>query len=60
MEPDRQRRYAKRSESERFNGRLKDDCGGRFVRVRGHPKVHAHLMFGLLVIFAEALLNLLA
>lgn len=58
MEPDRQRRYAKRSESERFNSRLKDDCGGRFVRVRGHPKVHTHLMFGLLVIFAQALFAL--
>lgn len=60
MEPDRKRRYGKRSQAERFNSRLKDDCGGRFVRVRGHPKVHAHLMFGLLVIFAEALLNLIA
>lgn len=57
-EPDRKRRYGKRSQSERFNSRLKDNCGGRFVRVRGHPKVHAHLMFGVLVIFAEALLNL--
>ena len=60
MEPDRARRYRHRTQSERFNSRLKDDCGGRFVRVRGHPKVHAHLMFGLLVIFAEALLNLIA
>jgi len=60
LEPDRKRRYGKRSQAERFNSRLKDNCGGRFIRVRGHPKVHAHLMFGLLVIFAEALLNLLA
>ena len=60
MEPDRARRYHHRTQAERFNSRLKDNCGGRFVRVRGHPKVHAHLMFGLLVIFAEALLNLLA
>jgi hypothetical protein len=59
MEPDRKRRYGKRSQAERFNSRLKDNCGGRFVRVRGHPKVHAHLMFGLLVIFAEALLRLI-
>jgi len=58
MEPDRARRYGKRSQAERFNSRLKDNCGGRFVRVRGHPKVHAHLMLGLLVIFAEALLKL--
>ena len=60
MEPDRARRYHHRTQAERFNSRLKDNCGGRFVRVRGHPKVHAHLMFGLLVIFAEALLKLIA
>jgi hypothetical protein len=60
MEPDRARRYHHRTLSERFNSRLKDDRGGRFVRVRGHPKVHTHLMFGLLVIFAEARLNLIA
>jgi len=60
MEPDRARRYRDRAQAERFNSRLKDNCGGRFVRVRGHPKVHTHLMFGLLVIFAEALLNLIA
>jgi len=56
--PDRARRYEVRTMSERFNARLKDDCGGRNVRVRGHSKVHAHLMFGLLVVFSEALLGL--
>ena len=59
MEPDRARRYWKRSSAERVNARLKDDCGGRIVRVRGAPKVHTHLMFGVLVIFAEALLRIL-
>jgi hypothetical protein len=59
MEPDRAIRYRNRSSVERVNSRLKDDCGGRSVRVRGAPKVHTHLMFGLLVIFAEALLGLL-
>lgn len=58
MEPDRDRRYNNRTTVERFNSRLKDGCGGRMVRVRGKPKVHAHLMFGVLVIFAEALLSL--
>jgi hypothetical protein len=58
MEPDRARRYRNRSSAERVNSRLKDDCGGRMVRVRGAPKVHTHLMFGVLVIFAEALLGL--
>ena len=59
METDRARRYRNRSSAERVNSRLKDDCGGRMVRVRGAPKVHTHLMFGVLVIFVEALLGLL-
>lgn len=59
MEPDRAERYKNRTASERFNSRLKDDHGGRTVRVRGNAKVHAHLMFGLLVVFAEAVLGLL-
>jgi hypothetical protein len=58
MEPDRAMRYRNRSSAERVNARLKDDCGGSNVRVRGAPKVHTHLMFGVLVIFAEALLAL--
>lgn len=59
MESDRARRYRNRTSAERVNSRLKDDGGGRTVRVRGAPKVHTHLMFGVLVIFAEALLGLL-
>ena len=40
-----ERRYVERSGSERVNGRLKDEFGGRHVRVRGYDKVLAHLMF---------------
>ena len=58
MTPDRARRYKTRTTVERFNSQLKDNCGGRMVRVRGKPKVHTHLMFGLLVILAQALLSL--
>lgn len=58
MDPDRAQTYKGRTVAERFNARLKDEVGGKTVRVRGVRKVHAHLMFGLLVIFAEALLNL--
>ena len=58
MEPDRGRRYNNRTTAERFNSRFKDGCGGRMVRVRGGRKVHLHLMFGVLVIFAQSLLNL--
>ena len=44
-----ERRYVVRSGSERVNGRLKDEFGGRHVRVRGYDKVLAHLMFGMTV-----------
>lgn len=43
---------------ERAYSRLKDDFGGRQVRVRGHRKVHAHLMFGVPALFADQLLQL--
>ena len=48
-----------RSQAERVNSLLKDNHGGRHVRVRGAPKVHTHLMFGILVIAAEQILRLL-
>jgi len=58
MVQDRAETYKGRTVAERFNARLKDEVGGKTVRVRGVRKVHAHLMFGLLVIFAGTLLNL--
>lgn len=58
MEPDRARHYRARSSSERVNSDLKDNHGGRSVRVRGGAKVATHLMFGILVMSAEALLRL--
>lgn len=58
MAPDRAEHYIGRTVVERFNARFKDEFGGQMVRVRGHRKVHAHLMFGLLVIFADQLLRL--
>lgn len=57
MEPDRARRFDHRTASERFNSDLKDNHGGRTVRVRGQPKVHTHLMLGLVVIFAKVVLG---
>lgn len=59
MEPDRARHYNARSSAERVNADLKDNHGGRSVRVRGAAKVMSHLMFGILVMSAEALLRLL-
>jgi hypothetical protein len=57
LDPPEALRYRKRTQSERFNGWLKDDYGGRQVRVRGGPKVHTHLMCGLLVIFARVIIS---
>lgn len=58
MEPDRAERLKGRTVVERFNARLKDEFGGLTARVQGHRKLHAHLMFGLLVIFADQLLRI--
>ena len=54
-----ERRYVVRSGSERINGRLKDEFGGRHVRVRGCDKVLAHLMFGMTVLTASQLMRLI-
>ncbi|MEE9544266.1 MAG: transposase [Rhodospirillales bacterium] len=60
-------RYNERSTVERVscqpfgtgqNGRLKDDFGGRVVRVRGHDKVMCHLMFGVLALSVDQLIRL--
>ena len=58
LEPDRAARFKGRTVAERFNARLKDEFGGLVARVQGHRKMHAHLMFGLLVIFADQLLRI--
>jgi len=52
-----QRRYAERSTAERVNSALKDNHGGRTVRVRGAAKVMCHLMFGMLTLTALQLLR---
>jgi len=49
------RRYNERSNVERVNGRLKDEFGGRMIRVRGCAKVMTHLMFGILALTADQL-----
>ena len=55
-----QRRYNERSNVERVNGRLKDEFGGKMVRVRGNAKVMAHLMFGIIALAADQLIRLVA
>jgi len=52
------RRYHERSTVERVNGRLKDEFGGRHVRVRGHAKVLCHLMFGIVALLVDQLMRL--
>lgn len=51
-------RYNQRSTVERVNARLKDEFGGRVVRVRGHAKVMCHLMFGILALTANQMIIL--
>jgi hypothetical protein len=51
-------RYNERSTVERANARLKDEFGARNLRVRGHAKAMCHLMFGVCVLAADALLQL--
>ena len=50
--------YDFRTMAERVNARLKDEFGGRFVRVRGAVKVKCHLMFGVLALAADQLVRL--
>jgi hypothetical protein len=57
MAPHEQIRFRERTVVERAYARLKDEFGGRFVRVRGHAKVMAHLMFGVIVLTVEQLLR---
>ncbi len=49
-------RYRERSTVERVNARLKDEFGGRVVRVKGHAKVMCHLMFGILALTGNQLM----
>jgi hypothetical protein len=59
MEPATKSRFAERSCAERVNSTLKDNYGGRHIRVKGASKVMAHLMFGIVSITAMQLYRLL-
>jgi hypothetical protein len=56
--PAQEERFKLRTMSERVNARLKDEFGGRTLRVRGAAKVMAHLMFGILALTVDQLLRL--
>lgn len=51
-------RYHERGTAERGFSMLKDNYGGRIVRVKGHKKIMAHLMFGMIALCADQLLRL--
>jgi hypothetical protein len=53
-----QDRFKERTTVERVNARLKDEFGVREIRVRGHEKVAAHLMFAVLALTADQILKL--
>ena len=59
MAPHEAERYKMRSSVERANGRLKEDFGASNVMVKGYNKVTQHLMFGVIVLFADQLIRLL-
>jgi hypothetical protein len=53
-----QDRFRERTMVERVYARLKDEFGGRQIRVRGAAKVMAHLMFGVLALTVDQCLRL--
>lgn len=57
--PAKAERYKERSMVERVNGRLKDEFGGRTLRVRGASKAMAHLMFGVIALTVDQLLKMI-
>jgi hypothetical protein len=50
--------YNFRTMVERINARLKDEFGGRFLRVRGATKARCHLMFGLVALTVDQILRI--
>ena len=60
MDPATKVRYAERSSVERVNSNLKDNYGGRNIRVKGAEKVAAHLMFGVIAMTAVQLFRLVS
>lgn len=56
--PAEQQRFEERGMVERVYSRLKDEFGGRRIRVRGASKIMAHLMFGVLALTVDQLLKL--
>jgi Transposase DDE domain/Transposase domain (DUF772) len=58
--PHEAQRYKERTTVERVFARLKEEFGGRRVRVRGPAKVMTSLLFGIIALTADQLLRLVA
>lgn len=58
-QPAEVKRQKHRTEVERFFSNLKDNFGGRTIRVKGNVKVSCHLMFGVLALTACQLIRLI-
>ena len=58
--PHEAQRYKERTTVERVFARLKEEFGGRMVRVRGPAKVMTSLLFGLISLTADQLLRLVS
>jgi hypothetical protein len=56
--PAKRERFQERTGGERVNGRLKDEFGGRFVRVRGSVKVAMHRICGVLALTVDQWLRM--
>ena len=60
MDPAKLERYKIRTTAERANARLKDEFGGRTLRVKGPTKAMAHLMFGVIALTVDQLMRMIA
>jgi transposase len=58
--PHEAQRFKERTTIERVFARLKEEFGGRMVRVRGPAKVMTSLMFGIIALTADQLLRLVS
>ena len=58
--PHEAQRFKERSTVERVYARLKEEFGGRMVRVRGPAKVMTSLMFGIIALTADQILRLVS
>lgn len=57
LDPASRSRLAERNAVERVNSRIKDRFGARFLRVKGHSKIMAHLMFGICALTVLQIVN---